>query len=195
MPGTLRFIATIGALMLGFYVGEALVDVAFFSDRDFWSELLHPAPHHIYVRGLGVVVILLAGIFWRTTIRRRVIIGAALRASEKLYRDVVDNCPDSIIIHRGEKILFMNQVAQDYLNLSDPAALAGLSLQDLIHTDDQDRALQRRTNILSGAKNVAPTDIRVTLPDGRLREATVSSMRIVLDGEPAVLTFCRDVTE
>jgi len=195
MLGTLRYYAIIVGLILGFSVAEAVVETRFFSQESLAAELFHPSKHQIVERVFGAIFILFIAEFWRRSNHRRAVTSAELRASEKLYRDVVENCPDSIIIHRDNKVLFLNRVAQDYLDLTETSSLQDLSLQGLIHVDDQDHALQRRTEILSGANNIGPTGIRVTLPDGRLREATVSSMRIVLDGEPAVLTFCRDVTD
>jgi PAS domain S-box-containing protein len=195
MSGSLRFASTIFGLVIGFIVADAVIDAFIFGDGDFVREALQPSPHTVFVRIFSAIVILVAGLVWRRANRRRDASDAALQASEKLYRDVVNSCPDAIVVHRGNRILYMNSAATAYLGPMKVNPLQDLAVHEFIHPDDRERSLQRRVRVLDEDQQTKPADIRLVLPDGTLRHALVTSARIVFAGEPAVLTFCRDVTE
>ena len=195
MPGKLRFISIIGGLVVAFCCLDAAIDARFFSANNFWGELFQPGRYEIYFRGLGCFTILAAGLLWRSLAYRRQVTIKALQASETLYRDLVENSPDSIIVHRGDSILYLNEVALKYLRIEDVSSLGSRSLQDFIHPDDRESSQKRRETTIRSGEEAPPATIRLMLPDESVREAMVSSSRIVFEGEPAVLTFCRDVTD
>ncbi len=195
MIGRMRFIFIICGLILAFCLADAAVDARFFSARGFWQELRHPGAYELYFRGASSIFILLAGVLWQILSRRRKTMNTALQASEKLYRDLVESSPESIIVHRGDRILYLNQVALNYLGLENLDPLQSRSLEDFIHPEDRQSSRKRRKTTIGGGIEAPPATIRLILPDTSVHEAMVSSSRIMFEGEPAVLTFCRDVTE
>ncbi len=195
MPGTLRFVLAVSATILGFCIADAAIDARFFSTKNFTDELLRPDHRELYFRAVGCAAIALAGFIWQGFRRRRRDAVEAKNESDKLYRDVVENSPDSIIVHRGGTMLYLNKVALAYLGVPNLEALGGKSLPDFIHPDDRESSNSRRETTLRGAPPPPPATVRLLLPNDQTRDAMVSSSRIVFEGEPAVLTFCRDVTD
>ena len=194
MSGTFRFWAAVAALVAIFCVGEAAVETLFFSEHDFIGELTAPDHYEIYVRGLGCAVIVMSAVAWRRALGRRFKVELALQASESLYRDLIESSPDSVIVHRQDRILYMNRRALAYLGIKDIEPVRSAVLDDFIHPDDREVSRKRRTTLLQEQSVAAPIPLRLVLPNGQVRNTVVNSSLVIFEGAPAVLSFCRDVT-
>lgn len=194
MISNIKFISIVISLMVGFCFVDTLVDAWFFSDGRLDRHMLHPPAGEIYMRSVVCLLILIAAIFKRVLDRRQHRLTDALMASESLHRDLIDNCPDSIIVHRDNQILYLNDVALGYLGATDIDDLPTRILNDYIHPDDIELSQDRRTNAITGQGDQTAASLRFILPGEQERNALVTSSRIVFEGQPAVLTFCHDVT-
>ncbi len=195
MSSTIWYVSRILGLMIGFCTLDAVVDILFFTEQGFLGSLLQPPTEEFYMRTVVCAAMTVAAIIYRVTDRRRYQLNRALVASELLYRDVVESCPDSIIIHRGDRLLYLNDVALKFLGVPDISAVRSSSMASFIHPDDREFSQQRRAATINGTGDVVPAIIRILLPGDKVCSAMVSSSRIMFEDEPAVLTFCRDITE
>jgi len=195
MRSSMRFYIVVMAMIMGFWLVDAGIDTRFFRSTGYWSELMQPGAAEIYFRLLGAIAILLISVLWRAVVRHRQAEAAARQAGDRMYRELVDSYPDSIVVHRDDQILFVNQKGLAYLNAPDLNSLRSTSVEDFIHPADLESSRQRR---LAAAGVLGPADaaeMRIILPDGSLHYAMVSSTPIEFKSEPAVLTFFRDITD
>jgi PAS domain S-box-containing protein len=119
---------------------------------------------------------------------------AALARSEARFRELIERAPDSVVVGRGDTILYVNPAAVRQLGYASASELAGRSVLDLIHPDDRDIS-RKRTAALERGESLPPQEYRLIRKDGRIAFAEVVGMQIDYDGGPALLAFARDVTE
>ncbi len=111
-----------------------------------------------------------------------------------LYQNLIDNCPDGVILSRDEQILFLNQTALDFLGIKDVAEIEERSLEEFIHPEDREVFRQRRAaEVGQYGPEVADT-LRLIHADGSTRTTHLNSRLIEHLGEPVILTICRDIT-
>jgi two-component system, cell cycle sensor histidine kinase and response regulator CckA len=120
---------------------------------------------------------------------------SALQQSEERFRSVVQGAPDGVAILRGPVILYLNPRAARMLGLATPEAGIGRQITEFIHPDESQMAAQRIRELLrTGQAPDTPHEYRSRSLDGRDLTVEIKSIRIELDGGPAVLAFARDVT-
>jgi len=118
-----------------------------------------------------------------------------LRDSELRYRQLVDQSPDAVLVHRGGRIVFANAVAPRMVGARDADELIGKSVIDLVHEDHRQEVRARIAAIDSSRQASTPAEIRFRRLDGETLTVEVSGMPIVFDGAPAIQTLVRDVSE
>jgi len=195
MPRLSRNIFAIIFLTVIWWCAEAAIEAWYFSSQPWTTILLYPSPGGLTLRLLGIVAIVTATILSWLACRHRENSRVDLRTNENRYRDLVENCPDSIIVYRDNHVLYMNGMARDFLQVGNDTPLESLSVTDFIHPDDQNLSRQRRTAILEGSPGGLPPIVRLVLPDSTAHSTMVNTCRIDYAGKPALLSFCRDVTK
>jgi PAS domain S-box-containing protein len=119
----------------------------------------------------------------------------ALRMSEQRYRDLVEWAPEAMIVHSGEKVLFVNPAAVRMFGASASTDLVGKHILDLVHSDFHQIALARM-KITTHSGEVTPMiEARLVRLDGTILKAETHSTTVVYEGKPAQLGSIRDVTE
>ncbi len=141
------------------------------------------------------VILALAGLAGWPVYRRQRARVAELAALRALFDDLVENCPDAIVVHRDEAILYVNQMARSFFQIDPDEPLSALSVSAFIHPDDRNLSARRRAALRAGAKSISPPVMRLVLPNNSTRDVVVSSSAITFEGQPALISFCRDVTE
>ncbi|HYM15975.1 MAG TPA: diguanylate cyclase [Dehalococcoidia bacterium] len=121
----------------------------------------------------------------------------ALRASETLYRTLVETSPDAVIFSEpGGRILMANGRAAEIIGVGSPDELRGISAMDLVEAGDRERlaASFAQTDGLLVARDIEYTLVR---RDGTRFPAEVSASRVLgPDGEfRAVIAVARDITK
>jgi two-component system sensor histidine kinase/response regulator len=119
----------------------------------------------------------------------------ALRRSQDLYRNVVENVSEAIVVVQGERLIYGNPRT---------AVLSGYALTELlqmpftaiVHPDDVADLMQRYQRRM----NDIPTDtryaqFRVVRRDGQILWVESSAVRIDWEGRPAMLAFLYDQSE
>ncbi len=120
----------------------------------------------------------------------------ALRRSEQQHRTLVEMSPVAVIAHRGGVIQLANPAAARLFGAASPAQLVGHDVRDLVAPEDQTRVRERMASLDTGAAEVVPlTELCYVRLDGSRVEVESTGTLIDLDGQPAILTVTRDITE
>lgn len=117
----------------------------------------------------------------------------ALEESEERYRQLVEHVPDSISIHQGGRLVFINPAGARMIRAESPEALIGRRVLDFIHPDFHDYLRESRPTVESGGLE-ARSEFRVVREDGTEFDAEGISMEFDYRGEPAILGIMRDIT-
>ncbi|WP_168216033.1 PAS domain S-box protein [Halorussus marinus] len=118
---------------------------------------------------------------------------AALRESEQKYRTLVEGSHDAIFIHGDGSFEFVNDRVAE-LTGYDREELLGLSVWELVHEDDRERAREffEGTESEDGAPH---EEIRIRTDRGEVRHLDVSVQTISYGDDTAYLGSARDVTD
>jgi PAS domain S-box-containing protein len=119
----------------------------------------------------------------------------ALKESEERYRQLVELCPDSILVHREGKIAFVNSSALDLFGAPEAGALLGRNVQDFVHPDFRELVRERTRIIQMEGGSVPRQEQKCLRLDGTAFDAEVSSAPILYEGVRSSLTMIRDVSE
>ncbi len=120
---------------------------------------------------------------------------AELRESELRYRGLVEHSPDAILVHREMRLAFVNDAAAQLLGAADSAELIGRTVLDFVHASDRVEVVGRinRNGVLR--QPTPPLEARMLRLDGATIFVETVGMPFTLDGQQAVLTIIRDVSE
>jgi PAS domain S-box-containing protein len=120
-----------------------------------------------------------------------------LRESEERYRTAVENCNDGVVITREGRYVYVNQRFLDLFGYDGPEEILGTSIGDARHMHPEDREKVAEIVRRRQAREATPAryDYRAIGKDGRVLHVEVSAARIVYQGEPALLSYLRDITE
>jgi PAS domain S-box-containing protein len=142
---------------------------------------------------ITTTVALLAALVWFSG-RQADALDAQFRASERRYRQVVDDIQEAIWIHADGKIVFANPYAARMFGASSPEDLVGRPVLDLVHQDDREQAAARTKIVYEEHKAVAPTEMRMVRLDGTTIVTLVQAIPIVENGRPCIMSTGHDVT-
>jgi PAS domain S-box-containing protein len=121
----------------------------------------------------------------------------ALRESEERYRTAIESSNDGVVITREGRHLYVNQRFLDMFGYEGPKEVLGTSLADArhMHPDDRERMVEIARRRQAGGATPSRYEHRAVHKDGRVLHVEASSTRIVYQGEPAFLSYLRDITE
>ncbi|RZI44474.1 PAS domain S-box protein [Herbaspirillum sp. HC18] len=119
----------------------------------------------------------------------------ALRRSQDMYRNVVENVSEAIIVVRGDRIIYGNPCATELTGYALDELLQ-IPFTSLVHPDDLAEVLgryQRRMAGLPASRRYA--EFRVVRREGQVAWVETSAVRIDWEGQPALLAFLSDQSE
>jgi len=117
------------------------------------------------------------------------------RESAHRYRELVDSLPDAIVIHQGGPLLFANQGAAEFFGAGSPEDLIGVLITDLINPVSADLSARRVREFLDTGRSEPIAEIVYQRLDGAAITAESRTRRVQWNGEPAIQSVLRDVTE
>jgi PAS domain S-box-containing protein len=118
-----------------------------------------------------------------------------LRESDTRYQRLVELLPDAAIVHRDGQIVYANAGAAGLIGVRRPAELIGRRMQDYVHPQSRQAALNGRAASRSGSQLAIHLEVRCIRSDG-VEFVTDSSVAPVhWEGQPATLLMLREVTE
>ncbi|MDQ4080575.1 MAG: PAS domain S-box protein [Gemmatimonadota bacterium] len=120
---------------------------------------------------------------------------AAMIEQGERYRALVELAPDAIAVHRDGRLVFSNAAAVRMLGAQAPDDLLGRSLLQFTAPSYHDVVRARFRDALEHDAAQPPIEVELVRLDGTTIHAEVSTVPILFDGAPALLSFARDVTE
>ena len=116
------------------------------------------------------------------------------QASEQGFRDVIEHSPDGVVIHRDEMIVYVNPVLVDLLKYEDHQIL-GRSIFEFIHDTDETRIHDQIRRLRETGRPRAMVETTLIRSGDKRLEAEISSVPLHFDGEPAIVSMVRDITD
>lgn len=125
----------------------------------------------------------------------QVILQEQMRASEELYRKVIESANDGVAIVKGDRHVFVNQRFLDIFGYERPEEVIGKPISMMVHKDDKEMVLEFNLKRQKGEPVPSRYVFKGVRENGAPIFVEVSATRISYEGEPASLVFMRDVTE
>ncbi len=119
---------------------------------------------------------------------------AALRETDERYRNLIEVCPDAILVHEFGAVRFVNLACVRLLGAADASEILGRSIWDIVDRRDHETLRQRLGKLQAGAQ-VPFTELRWVRCDGTPVEIEVAATPVTYDGRAAVQVVARDATE
>ena len=117
---------------------------------------------------------------------------AALAASEQLYRQIVENTHEIILVIQDGCLRYVNPQGVKLSN-DTTAELIGAPFIDFIHPDDRPLAVTQHASRIQGEPLAQPYSLRIMTKDGRVQWVEVNAVYIEWEGKPATLNFVQDI--
>lgn len=118
----------------------------------------------------------------------------ALRTSEERYRQLVEQSPEAIMVHRDGGLLYINKTGAAILGSSDADTFIGRPIASFVHSDSQGRLVDAVAARTRGEFAVKPVEYRIVTSDGRIADVEALSVAVEHNGAAAIQTVLRDVT-
>jgi PAS domain S-box-containing protein len=111
-----------------------------------------------------------------------------MRRSAASFRTLIERSPDAIVLHRDGKVLFANPAAASLLGHENEEALRGRSVEELVLPGNE-FAFAEFSSV------GAPHEAQFRHREGRRVLGEVVTVALPFDGQPAVASIARDITE
>lgn len=119
----------------------------------------------------------------------------ALRESEERYRQLVEFCPDGILIHAGGRIVFANKACAELFGAREPGELLDTPVIDLVHAESRAIVAERIQHINKGAAGQPWMEQKLLRRDGSSLQAEAAAQAVFLKGQRSIQVMIRDVTQ
>ena len=176
------------------WVGVSLLHAVMLPDAGFVQHALRPTPSQAVVKTMMSLLVAILVVLLQMTKRERVRSSRELAAQMDLYRTVVDASPDCVLVHRDFRVIYTNRRALEFFGLNKMGPFKEAFIFNFILPQYQSAVGLRAERALQG-ETTPLLEIKVRKLDGEVRNVAVSSTGMNWGGEPAVLTFMRDITE
>ncbi len=118
-----------------------------------------------------------------------------LKESEERYRALFEISPDSIFVHRDNRIIFANPSGIKMLGANSFEDLSGYKVMDFVHPDYREIVKERIKYVQQESKPVEVLNEKFIRIDGSIIDVEVSSAQLIIEGKIAHLIITRDITE
>lgn len=117
------------------------------------------------------------------------------RISEKSYKNLLDSLPSTIIIHKDQRVIYVNDLAVTMFRAPNREALIGKPTLELVTPKYAEQLKKRTKAASSGIKPLKNIEYKLKRQDGTTMDFEVSSLKIIFEGVEAVLSIGKDITE
>ncbi len=145
------------ALALLIWIANPFIDAVILGEGTLFQQLTQSTTREIYFRSIVSSLIIIFSYMGSFLLNRSRQAEDKLRESEGQFRDLVENFPQGIFVHRDFKPLFANQQCADMFGYSDPEEILALEsiLESFWASDEQERMHGYKTSRMEGGE--APT--------------------------------------
>jgi PAS domain S-box-containing protein len=119
----------------------------------------------------------------------------ALHDSERRYRALAELAPKAIVVHRDEKVLYVNYAAIKMTGARSEHELLGTSIFDRIHPDSRQNLLERLKRLKERGGDGSLIEFKLLKLDGTIVDAETESAVIPYDGSHAVQSVMANISE
>jgi two-component system, NtrC family, sensor kinase len=128
-------------------------------------------------------------------LRRLVAQAEQLERSSASFRAIIEQSPDGIFVHREGRVVYVNPARVRMMGYERPEDILGRRTEDLIHPDDRHAISAHVAAIQAGDESPKHRLGRLLRKDGTSLEVEVIALPIVFEGQPALLSSARDMSE
>lgn len=118
---------------------------------------------------------------------------AQVEESERRYRGLLENIPDSVMICVRGNIRYANRSALEMLGASSMDTLQDSSIYSFVHIDALEDYYASESKILSGAQNKVQFEGKIINSAGKVVESDLTLVSSKLHNEPALQIIIRDI--
>lgn len=131
----------------------------------------------------------------KAEIRERKITENKLIASEKRYKNLVENLPDAIFVHVDGKIVLVNDEAKKLLGTLDSNDIIGKMISDFVHKDYHELLYNRLDKLKEDSSMVPIVEEKFIKFNGQDVDVEITSTSSLRGGKNVVVSVVRDITE
>jgi diguanylate cyclase (GGDEF)-like protein/PAS domain S-box-containing protein len=151
------------------------------------------AKGRVVERDAGGRALRLTGVVADIGVRKRAQI--ALQEAEQRNRALVELAPVGVLVHCGSVIEYANPVAARMLAGGSQRSLLGRRINDLIHPEEQARALERQRYLAVGPGRTEFEERRLVTLDGRTLHVETAGVSFLERGRLIAQSVFRDIGE
>jgi len=129
----------------------------------------------------------------RGDLREQDLASAALRESDRQFRELANHVAAATFVYRGARFLYVNTAATELTGYGADELLR-VNFWDVVHPDDREMVRERGIARQRGAAVPNRYEFRVLRADGEVRWVDFTSGMVTYAGEPAALGTAFDVT-
>ena len=118
-----------------------------------------------------------------------------LAESEHRFRSLVETLPDAVLVHSGNKIVFVNPYCVQLHGAKSAQEMIGRDISEFIRSDDLEMVRQRVEECYLTGNASAPLESKLITCDGSTVEVETTAIPIVWNGAPAIEVVLRDIRE
>jgi two-component system, cell cycle sensor histidine kinase and response regulator CckA len=118
-----------------------------------------------------------------------------LTQSEESYRQLVEESPDAMLVHRHGAIIFANGACARLFGASTADQLLGRQHLDSVHPNDRELVKERIQKFAYDLESVRRYETQFLRFDGTEIYAEVVARSVIYKGEPAVQVMLRDISQ
>jgi PAS domain S-box-containing protein len=118
-----------------------------------------------------------------------------LRESEERYRLLAENSPTGIVLHKDEKVFYVNRAAAKLLGASDPEELIGRYILDFVHPDYRTIVGKRTRSVLEQKQTAPLLEEKFLRLDGTPIDVEAAGVPFIFQGGQAIQVIINDITE
>jgi len=118
-----------------------------------------------------------------------------IRENERRYRTLVEMSPGPILVHADGEIVYLNDAMVDLVESTDRGELLGTNIGSFVPEDDVEETLETAAKVQRGKVEITSDEQTVRTFTGEVRHIETTSRPIAYEGEPAVLTVIKDITD
>jgi PAS domain S-box-containing protein len=128
-------------------------------------------------------------------VTERVIAARALRESEEKFKNLTEQSPNMIIIHRGGKVVYANRKCEEIMGYTrDEFYADDFKFLDLVAPDYADLIMKNYRRHLRGME-VEPFEYTLITKAGKRIEVILTTKLVNYDGEKSILGIVTDISE
>lgn len=117
-----------------------------------------------------------------------------LWSRKKAFRNLIENSPDTVLIAKNDKILFINETGVHLLGASSSEDIINTSILDYIHSDYWKKAKRRMKKVFNG-DTTDFTEYKIKRFDGTLLDVEIKGIPTFFQSQTAQHVIVRDMTE